>query len=364
MDRVSVTTLTKGCPLYIKLSEMYPINSSSIEASFGTWVHGAIAEGTKAILNKTPIQIDGLLMFSAESQHDPLIKQMIGDKALLSEAFRMVQNALEYITNIDIPDNVPILIEEKLEVFIREIPTIIVGILDFGYGNTIIDWKTGSFSAEEHHIQLKIYAYMAYTLGIMNPPIEVRDVYLGGDKPKVVKSQITEKELTQTHDFIVKLLKASKDNPQPHPSDACGLCEYKFRCPLYFRLSKEANIMSKIKNISQRLDHAYQYRKLGMELKSLANKLDAMANKLIDKHAELRKTITHTSAPNSIIEEKVWASGIIPLIDNLSEKEKHQLLIALLRDTATIKTEILPSSIKEKLNILKDIDRKKIRKFM
>ncbi len=364
MDRISVTTLTKGCPLYIRLSEIYPINSTSIEASFGTWVHGAIAEGIKSLLDgNTPDPIR-LLTLSAESQHDPLIKQMIGDKALRTEAIRMVDNALDYITTLNIDSNNSIYVEKKLELFLKEVPITIVGILDLGYKNTIIDWKTGTFSAEEHHLQLKIYAYMAYALQLMAPPIEIRDIYLGGDKPKVVKATVTEKDIASIHNFILNLIQASRRNPQPHPSDACGLCEYKFRCPLYFRLSKEAQIMHKIKSISNRLDHAYQYRKLGIELKSLASKLDNMANKLIDKHSTLRKSVSPTSAPNTIIQEKVWASGLIPFIEHLSEEEKNQLLIALLKETATITVDIIPDSIKGKLNILKDIDRNKIRKFM
>ncbi len=288
---------------------------------------------------------------------------MMTDKAFRLEAERMVSSALNYYINLGINSN-NVMVEEKLELLLTDHSTIIVGVLDLGYGNTILDWKTGTFTAEEHRLQLQIYAYLTYKLNIMRPPIEVVDVYLGEEKPKVVKGVVSEKDIGTIEDMVKQLIEKSKLRPIPNPSSSCSLCEYKFRCPLYFRLNKESTIVGKILTLSGQLEHAYQYRKLGNEIKSLANKLDVMAQKLIDKHISLKKIINPSEAPPEIIEEKVWTKDILPYLNELTEEEKHELLIRLLKNNTTISTKDIPPKLKSKLFSRKEIDNKKIRKFM
>ncbi len=360
--RISVTTLTKGCPLYIKLTEMYPLEGSSIEASFGSWIHQAIAIAINELSQGNIPTPENLLFSAASRENSPLIKTMLTDDALYSEAVRMLKNALNYIET-NIPIGKKLLIEKKLELFIKEPPTTIVGILDLGYENTIIDWKTGTYTAEEHFLQLRIYAYMVYKLEIMSPPITIKDVYLGGDTMSEVKAVFSLDEIRRTENFITNLLMQSLNSPQPRPSDSCSLCEYKFRCPLYFRLSKERDIMQKIDKINKKIDHASQYRKLGMQLKNLATKLNTIAEGFINTHANIMNDINQTP-PNAITETKIWASSIIPLLSELSQEEKEQLLIALLREYPTIPTKHIPETINEKLKPFTKVDVNKVRKLV
>ncbi len=360
--RISVTTLTKGCPLYIKLAEMYPLNGSSIEASFGSWIHQAIAIGINEMKNNNSSTIESLLFSAASRENNPLIKTMLTDDALYSEAVRMLNNALNYIET-NIPTGKELLIEKKLELYIKEPPTTIVGILDLGYENTIIDWKTGTYTSEEHFLQLRIYAYMVYKLGIMSPPITIKDVYLGGDTISEVKAVFSLDEIRKTEKFIIDLLLQSLDSPQPRPSDSCSLCEYKFRCPLYFRLSKERDIMRKIDKINKKIDHASQYRKLGMQLRNLATKLNTIAEGFINTHANMMNDINQTP-PREITETKIWTSSIIPLLSELSQEEKEQLLISLLREYPTIPTKHIPETIQNKLRPFTKVDKAKMRKFV
>jgi len=361
-EKLSVTTLTKNCPLYIKLEELYPISQDSIEAAFGTWVHDAIAMGIKLLLSNNKISIENLLTSAAFQHYNPLVKQMNIDTVLKNEAARLVSNGLDYALSLNIK-NKEVFIEKKIEVIIHEIPVKIVGRLDFGYDNTIIDWKTGTFSANEHRRELHLYAYLAHTTNLMSAPIEIRNVYLGGEQVKVVSETLTESDIKNIHKHIIKLIQVSIDNPKPNPSSSCFLCEYKFRCPLYFRLTQENRIMNKVQNISQQLQKANQYRKLGMELKALARKIDTMANKLIDKQKNIKKDLESKNMLPELIEEKVWSQKLIPLVDQLTEEEKEELLISLLKENTTIRKESLPEKLKNLIYTFKNINLNKLNKI-
>ena len=361
-ERLSVTTLTKNCPLYIKLEELYPLSQNSIEAAFGTWVHDAIAMGIELLLSNQKISIENLLNTVAFQHHNPLVKQMNSDVVLKHEAARLVSNGLKYVLSLNI-NHKEVFIEKKIEVIIPEIPVKIVGRFDFGYDNTIIDWKTGTFSANEHRMELHLYAYLAYKANLMSTPIEIRNVYLGGEQVKVVSETLTETDIKNIYKHIIKLIQAIHDNPKPNPSGSCFLCEYKFRCPLYFRLTQENKIMMKVQNISQQLEKANQYRKLGIELKVLAKKIDTMANKLIDKQKNIKRDVESKNRFPELIEEKVWSKKLIPLVDKLTEKEKEELLISLLKENSTIRKENLPQKIKNLIYTFKNINLNKLNKI-
>lgn len=361
-EKLSVTTLTKNCPLYIKLEELYPLSQDSIEAAFGTWVHDAIAMGIELLLNNQKISIENLLTTAAFQHYNPLVKQMNSDSVLKREAARLVSNGLKYVLSLNI-NHKEVFIEKKIEVIIHEIPIKIVGRFDFGYDNTIIDWKSGTFSADEHRMELHLYAYLAYTSNLMSTPIEIRNVYLGGEQVKVVSELLNENDIKNIHEHITKLIRASHNNPKPNPSGSCFLCEYKFRCPLYFRLTQENIIMTKVQRISQQLEKANQYRKLGMELKTLAQKIDTMANKLINKQKNIKRDLESKNIFPELIEEKVWSKKLIPLVNQLTEKEKEELLISLLKESSTVRKDSLPHKIKNLLYTFKNINLNKLHKI-
>ena len=121
--------------------------------------------------------------------------------------------------------------------------------------------------------------------------------------------------------------------------------------------------MNKVQDISQQLEKANQYRKLGMELKALARKIDTMANKLIDKQKNIKKDLESKNMLPELIEEKVWSQKLIPLVDQLTEEEKEELLISLLKENTTIRKESLPEKLKNLIYTFKNINLNKLNKI-
>ena len=353
-ERLTVSTLTKDCSLYIHLEELYPLSCTSLEAALGIWVHDVLAEAVKLFVKGEEIPVEELLTTVAENHSNRLIKTMKDDKPLRREAARLVNNGIMYLHSLYIKGK-DILVEEKVETVIQEIPVKLVGRIDLAYSNTIVDWKTGTFIADEHRTELQLYAYLLSKAGIMSPPIVIRIVYLGGNRLDTVIEIITEDDIKRIHDRIIQLIQSSNTNPMPNPSTACFFCGYKYKCPQYARLFQEERIMARYQKAVLQAHSVKQHKKIGNEFKKLSKRIKIAANKIINRPKPIDKDALFRQCPE-LITEKVWLKQFIPLLDNLSEKEKEELLLSILQDNNIIDKDKLPHNLRNMVYAFKMLD--------
>jgi len=92
---------------------------------------------------------------------------------VVKEMLNMARAAKRFAENYN-----PSQFEVKFEYGFGSDDMLVIGIADALGENLVLDWKTGSFMAESHRQQVKIYATMLWRLGLLQLPATLGVVYL------------------------------------------------------------------------------------------------------------------------------------------------------------------------------------------
>jgi len=336
---VSVTTLAKNCPLFIHLSQKYPLQKETIETVFGSLVHTAIEE-----LVVSGANIHDILATLKDKATNQLEIAMLNDPVMLQLLKRHLAKVKQILGKLPKPLQTELPIEYTTEEFT------IKGRIDAifpGSPPIIADWKTGSFSSREHEFQLQIYAYMSWKSRILSPPIRILGIYLGEEGSiKTVEATLSENDLDKIGERIRELLeKSSKAIPPVNPSASCTFCPYRFRCATYYSETVMARVWEKV----QRSENTSQRRRLGYKILNLSDKLKEVGSKLV---TQSRSYGSNFYGEDFKKQYNIWGSQLKHVLPHLGEDDLRDLLAVLFTEVRDIELEKLPSKVRELLKKL------------
>jgi putative RecB family exonuclease len=224
--RISVTSLLYWCSLYLEYAQEMPIETTGTADQFGSAVHELIyrmLSGDHKGLFDTEEDLAWSVLLESfpGSQVDaPLTKRVVG------EILNMARAAKHFADGRDLQQ-----FEVKFEYDFGSKDTTVVGIADALGLNELFDWKTGSYQAESHRQQVKIYATMLWRLGFLQLPATLGVVYLGdaasGGNAEAVVFPFDESEAIVVEQFVSQFLAQCSSGPaKPHVSDHCAFCPY------------------------------------------------------------------------------------------------------------------------------------------
>ncbi len=337
---VSVTTLAKNCPLFIHLSQKYPLRKETMETIFGSIVHAAVQELVKSRSSSISEALTTLKRVSSNR----LELTMLSDPVMLQVIKRHLTKVKAILGKLPEPLEVELPVEYNIGDFT------IKGRIDAIFPGTppiIVDWKTGSFSSKEHEFQLQIYAYISWKANILSPPIKVLGIYLGEEGSiKTVEATLTISDLTETGDRIIELLEKSiKGIPPVNPSSSCTFCPYRFRCASYY----SETVMAKVWERVQKSNTISQQRRLGYKILKLSDKLKEMGTKLVNKKTPQNFTPFRVDFKN---QNNIWGSQLKHVLPHLEEEELRDLLSVMSAEIRDIDLEKLPTKVREILRKL------------
>jgi len=224
--RIGVTSLIYWCPLYLDYSAQLPIETTGVADQFGSAVHELIyriLSGDHKGLFDTEEDLAWSVLLESfpGAVISPLTEQVV------SEMLNMARAAKSFAQRFS-----PEQFEVKFEYGFGSDDLVIIGIADALGENLVLDWKTGSFMAESHRQQVKIYATMLWRLGLLRLPATLGVVYLGkaglrGGEAESNVFEFNEEEALVVEDFVERFLQQySSGNVRPRVSDHCSFCPY------------------------------------------------------------------------------------------------------------------------------------------
>ena len=224
--RIGVTSLIYWCPLYLDYSAQLPIETTGVADQFGSAVHELIyriLSGDHKGLFDTEEDLAWSVLLDSfpGAVISPLTEQVV------SEMLNMARAAKSFAERFS-----PEQFEVKFEYGFGNEDLAIIGIADALGENLVLDWKTGSFMAESHRQQVKIYATMLWRLGLLRLPATLGVVYLGkaasqGGEAESNVFEFNEEEALVVEDFVERFLQQySSGNVRPRVSDHCSFCPY------------------------------------------------------------------------------------------------------------------------------------------
>jgi len=226
LRRIGVTTLIYWCPLYLDYSAQLPIETTGVADQFGSAVHELIYRMLSGD-HKGLFDTEEDLAWSVLLESFPGAVESSFTEQVVREMLNMARAAKRFAENYN-----PSQFEVKFEYGFGSDDMLVIGIADALGENLVLDWKTGSFMAESHRQQVKIYATMLWRLGLLQLPATLGVVYLGkagaeGSQAESNVFQFSEAEAVVVEDFVQQFLKQySLGNRRPRISDHCSFCPY------------------------------------------------------------------------------------------------------------------------------------------
>jgi len=233
MPYVSATHLARFCPAFLKMHSQFAVQIENLETALGSLIHHALAK----CLDGADVD-DAVISAITEAPRNDIQRRVAEDKAMQDIIRFYTERGCGYIHARGLHEKENLAIEMPVVVSwdIAGDTVKIAGRLDAfdPEENVIYDWKTGSYLAEEHINQMKIYSVLLTESGVSEPPYLIRLVYIGVSYPFVdeVVFVVDEKDTDETRAKMWRTLSLylTHEDPPMAPSDACAFCPYKFRC--------------------------------------------------------------------------------------------------------------------------------------